>query len=185
MNLLYRRDQSSSQIGVSNTIRSPGITLRIGRPRFKLWAKLELDQDERAILDHYRFDTSQLVESYQPDLMRQTAVFFGMAFIAAYILLWMLVSAAGFWLPAIFAAGAAYFYYDRKRETIYVSDLLHGHTFVCRSVVELARKEAWLEVMVMYLRQVMESARSWDGIEAIPIAVLHPDEAKRMAIQGP
>ena len=84
----------------------------------------------------------------------------------------------------IAGAAAGYFYFDKNRETIFVSDLLHGRNFSCRSVIELARKEAWLETISAFLRQVMESAKHWDGTEAIPIAVLDKDVAKQIIIKG-
>ena len=80
--------------------------------------------------------------------------------------------------------GAGYLFFDRKRETIYVKDLLHGRYFSCPSIIELARKEAWLEIIVSYLRQVMASAKHWDGTETLDVAALPKDEAKLVMIQG-
>jgi hypothetical protein len=81
-------------------------------------------------------------------------------------------------------AGAAYFYYDRNRESVFVRDLIHGRHFACDSIVDLARKEAWLASVVSVLRQIMESAKHWDGTETIPIEALSKEEAKYIALKG-
>ena len=69
-------------------------------------------------------------------------------------------------------------------ETIYVKDLIHGRYFACPSIIELARKEAWLGVVSSFLRQVMESAKYWDGTEVVPVDALSRAEAKFVVIRG-
>ncbi len=80
--------------------------------------------------------------------------------------------------------GAGYFYFHQKRETIFVKDLMHGRYFTCDSIIELARKEAWLGVVTSFLRQVMESAKQWDGTETLDIEALPKDEAKLVMLKG-
>ena len=80
--------------------------------------------------------------------------------------------------------GAGYWFFNEKRETIFVKDLLHGRYFSCGSVIALARKEAWLETVVSYLRQVMESAKNWDGTERHKIEALPKDEARQVILRG-
>ena len=75
-------------------------------------------------------------------------------------------------------------YFHEKRETIFVRDLLHGRYFSCTSVIDLARTEAWLETIVGFLRQVMESAKHWDGTESHTIEALPKDEARSIIIKG-
>jgi hypothetical protein len=89
-----------------------------------------------------------------------------------------------FVVALIGGGGAGYFYFHQKRETIYVKDLIHGRYFSCRSVIELARKEAWLSVVTSFLRQVMESAKHWDGTETFDVDALPKDEAKLVMIKG-
>ncbi len=91
---------------------------------------------------------------------------------------------AGFLLGLISAGGFSYWYINEKRETIFVRDLLHGRHFKCESVVELARKEAWLTTIVSYLRQVMESAKNWDGTERHTVEPLPKDEARQFIIKS-
>lgn len=83
------------------------------------------------------------------------------------------------------SAGAAYAFFNEKRETIMVSDLLVGRTFKCKSVIELARKEAYLQTITEYFRQVLESAKHWGDAESIEIHPLDRDEAKRRILSGP
>ena len=137
------------------------------------------------MIAHYHFDSAVLIESDQPELLKKSAyvglaVFFVVTLIV-FAMTWS--SSASFW-GLLVGTGAAYFYFDKNRETIFVKDLLHGRNFSCRSVIELARKEAWLETICAYLRQVMESAKHWDGTEAIPIEVMDKDMAKQLMIKG-
>ncbi len=60
---------------------------------------------------------------------------------------------------------------------------MYGRYFTCRSVVELAQKEAELDRIVTVLRQVMETAKHWGGTESIDVPVLDKDAAKQLVIQ--
>ena len=71
-------------------------------------------------------------------------------------------------------------YYNEIREHIYVRDLVHGRTFRCFSIIELIQKEEYLKGVSAYLRQVLQSAKHWDGQEVVPVPVLAPAEAKLM-----
>ena len=76
-------------------------------------------------------------------------------------------------------------YYRELRERILVSDLLNGgRTFRCDSIVELIDKEAYLEHVSQYLRQVLESAKHWDEREIIPIKPLRKEEAKKAVLKA-
>ncbi len=183
MDLLFKREQTAGAAGTGFLI--PGLSFGFGAPKFKLWAKIELDAEEQIVLDHYRFDQAILIDSFQPELMKKTAILGGVAFLVASLFFWSMFSfGAALFLGLIAGGAAAYFYFDKKRETIFVKDLLHGRYFSCGSVIELARKEAWLETVTAFLRQVMESAKHWDGTEAIKIEALPKDIAKQMIIKG-
>jgi hypothetical protein len=183
MQLLFQRAQATGPSGIGESL--PFLSFLGVRPKFKLWAKVELEPDEKAVLDHYHFDESVLIDSVQPELIRKTLFVAGFSFIAATLLFWMMFSFGGAtFFALIVAALAGYFYYDSKRETIFVRDLLHGRYFSCGSVVDLARKEAWLETVTGFLRQVMESAKNWGGAEAIRIEPLPKDLAKQIIIKG-
>jgi hypothetical protein len=170
MDLLFKREQT------------PG---RLNRVNFKLWGKIELNRDEENIVQRYQFDEAVLIAVLQPFLIR-TAIIIGL--IVAGLLLVPLAKPFGEGMAILLAlsagGGAGYWYYNEKRETIYVRDLLHGRDFSCDSVVELARKEAWLETVVSYLRQVMESAKHWDGTQRHHIDPLPKDEARQVILKG-
>ena len=176
MHLLFKRSQTAT---------TAVLPLLRPRPKFKLWTKLELEPEEQTVLDHYHFDDSVLIEAFEAELLRKAA-YVGIAVFVFFVLFffWSLHFAALFFWGAIVSGAAAFFYYDKYRETIFVKDLLHGRYFTCGSVVDLARKEAWLETVCAYLRQVMESAKHWDGTEAIPIEAMDKDMAKQLMIKG-
>jgi len=171
MQLLFKRQQTSS-----NT----------GSPQFKLWSKIELDEGETSIVKQYKLDKAVLIEAAQPGLVRRSTIV-GIAVLV--LVCGILYPSMGTTTLALIIAlcggiAAGYFYYDRQRETVYIRDLMHGRYFSCRSVIELARKEAWLGTIVAYLRQVMESAKQWDGTEAVPIPVLSKEDAKELIVRG-
>jgi hypothetical protein len=170
MKLLFKRNQTAGTVG---------------KVKFQLWGKVELDESETEIIKRYSFDNAILIEAIQPTLIRN-AILIG---VAVCIVLAGLLSAAmgatgGFVVGLIGGGGAGYFYFHQKRETIFVKDLIHGRYFTCDSIIELARKEAWLGVVTSFLRQVMESAKHWDGTETFDIEALPKDEAKLVMIKG-
>lgn len=180
MDLLFKRAQTGAT-GIS----VPGLALLTPRPKFKLWAKIECTPEEQSIIDHYHFSDSVLVEGLQIGLLqRSSMVGFWSAIASTIILLPMFGFRAGTVLCLIVGGIATYLYYDKHREIVFVRDLLAGRHFTCASVVELARKEAWLEVVVAFLRQVMESAKHWDGTETLPIDPMDRDAAKQLIIKG-
>lgn len=174
MELLFKRNQSSG---------------RVGRVAFKLWAKLELDGDEQVLVERYRFDEALLIQAEQPKLLRNAIL---MAVLVWFIVVVALEALVGELAPvpirtliALFVAiVVGYVYFHNKRESIYVRDLLHGRYFSCSSVIELARKEAWLQTIVAFLRQVMESAKHWDGTERHTIEPLPKEEARQVILKG-
>lgn len=170
MDLLFKREQTTG---------------KMMRVAFKLWGKLELDEEEQALATRYRFAEAVLLEVLQPDLVRRGAWRGFVAFcIAAVILPSALGIGVGAILSLIAGVGFAYWWINEKRETIFVSDLLHGRNFICDSVVDLAKKEAWITTVVGFLRQVMESAKHWDGTERHQIEPLPKEEARQVILRG-
>jgi len=170
MELLFRRKQTAG---------------KLTKVAFKLWSKIEFDQEEQEIVKRYRFGEAVLIETLQPELMRKTALLAAGIFVLAFGLfssMWGM--GVGFFLGLIAAGGFFYWYVNEKRETIFVKDLIHGRDFTCNSVVELARKEAWLGYVVSYLRQVMESAKHWDGTERRTVEPLPKDQALQVILRG-
>jgi len=180
MELLYKREQKKS--------------VWTHRVTFKLWAKVELTDEERQLINTYNMDQSMLVPVPQPGLFRSAVFVTLLSFVSIYVFLSFFGSSVlGLrlgWLTAIalsLLAGllVGMVYYHQMRETIYVKDLIHGRYFRCPSVIELARKEAFLEAVTGYFRQVLESAKNWDGTEKLPIKPLPPEEAKKFILSGP
>jgi hypothetical protein len=170
MKLLFKRSQTAG---------------KVGKVKFQLWGKVELDEDETEIVKRYKFDDTILTESIQPTLLRNTALIgAGVWFVLFAITLPMFGGAGGFIVALLGGGGAGYYYFHQKRETIYVKDLIHGRYFSCDSIIDLAREEARLGVLTALLRQVMESAKHWDGTETLDIPALPKDEAKLAMIKG-
>jgi hypothetical protein len=170
MKLLLKRNQTAGQIA---------------KVKFQLWGKVELDEAEGEIVKRYNFDNAILIAAVQPTLIRNSVLIAaGVGVVVFGLLMSGMASSVAFLLAVIVGGGGGYFYFHQKRETIYVRDMIHGRYFTCSSVIDLARKEAWLDRVAYYLRQVMESAKHWDGTETIDIAALPKDEAKLAILKG-
>lgn len=185
MDLLFKRAQTKAPGGIGESLGIPNLPLLTIRPKFKLWAKIECTPEEQGIISHYNFTDTVLVEGFQEGLFKRSLVVGFWSFLLATVfLIPMFRFTTGFVLCLIAGSIAAYLYYDKHREIVFVRDLLAGRHFTCASVVELARKEAWLETITAFLRQVMESAKHWDGTEVRPIVPLDKDLAKQLIIKG-
>ena len=114
--------------------------------------KHELNEEEQALTKRYQLDDAVLIAVVQPNLLRQGILAGFVGFIpAAFIFPAMLGAVLGALLSLAAAFGAGYWWINEKRETIFVRDLIHGRNFKCDSVVDLARKEAWLTTAVSFL----------------------------------
>lgn len=168
MDLLFKREQSDGFMG---------------RIIFHLWAKSEFSDDERALLDRYRLDQAQLLQADDWRALRWAVVVAIISFFLIGGIAMTLLGSLGLALAIIGAGVVGFWFFNEKRETIFVKDLLYGRRFKCRSVAELARKEAWLEDACIVLRQVIETAKNWDGVETNPIPILDKAEAKKVVIR--
>lgn len=171
MKILFRRAQTAG---------------RFRSVKFKLWAKLELDKesDESKIIDRYDFDHAVLIYHEQERLFRNACIFGVIIAVPAFFFIgYFLGRQIGAFGAFVTGAFAAWLFYDFFRETIFVKDLLHGRYFKCRSILELASKEAWLGQMAGYLRAVMESAKHWDGTETQDLPKPDPEIAKQIMLK--
>ncbi len=171
LDILFKREQTSG---------------RVGRVKFKLWGKVELDNDEQVIAHRYNFDNAILIVADQPNLLRCCLLIAVVVFVVSLGVLGSFLEDRLMALGAsvLVAGGAGYWYFNEKRETIFVKDLIHGRHFSCDSVIELAQKEAWLTAVTSFLRQVMESAKQWNGTERHTVEPLPKDEARQIIIKG-
>lgn len=169
MKLLLKREQTTG---------------RVGRVNFKLWAKIEIDDDERALMNRYKFDQALLMGEDDPSLLRKSG-FYGLLIAAvAYVILntiFPMNLALLFGLAA--GGGFTYWYYNEKRDQVFVRDLLHGRHFKCPGIIDLTKKEAEVSEITAIFRQVMESARHWGGTQTEDIPVLSRDEARELILK--
>ena len=180
MNLLFKRRQIPGAL-------FSFVPLRVGSGViFQLRAELELDQEEKTLVKRYRFANTPLVVSDPLDDLRRAfrpALLLGLV---SFIVLW----AAWSFTMAISVAVLVVLlmtvvYFRTLREQIIVSDLTEGgRTFYCESIVALIQKEAYLELVCSYLRQVLESAKYWDDRERLTIEPLKRADAKQAVLQG-
>jgi hypothetical protein len=80
-------------------------------------------------------------------------------------------------VAAIIGFAAGFIFYHQMRETIFMKDLMVGRNFTCKSIVELAKKEAHMEGISATLRQVLEAAKHWGGTETKDVPVLSKEDA--------
>ncbi|MGB0747122.1 MAG: hypothetical protein ACPGO3_00105 [Magnetospiraceae bacterium] len=103
MELLFKRDQTLSTAG---------------KVKFKLWGKVELDDDEKEIVRRYRFDQAILIDAFQPLLIRRAALIgVGIFIVGGGILSTMFDSGAGFFFGALAGGAAGYWHYHQKPAT--------------------------------------------------------------------
>lgn len=163
------------------------------RVRFRLWAKLELTDEENSLIRKYDMDKALLVDIPQPGHMWQSFCIGVLAAPLAYVLLPTIASAARIYLrgtslivlAVLIGAIVGYAFYHRFRESVMVRDLMYGKYFKCRSIIHLAKKEAYLEAISQHFRQVLEGAKNWNGTQTNAIEPMSPEDAKRSLLSGP
>ena len=180
MNLLLKLDQSSAAVFSL-------IPLRIGSGvTFSLHATLELDEEEKALIQKYNFTKAALVVSDPIEDLKQSfrpALLLGLV---AFFILWLIGSFTfAFSLAVLVTLVMTGVYFKTLREQIIVSELLEGgRKFRCDSIVELIQKEAYLRNICANLRQVLESAKTWDDREVVAIEPMSKDEAKLAVLKA-
>jgi len=167
MDLLFKRKQYVA----------PSFT-SIKKVYFKLNAKVELTEEEQALVSKYDLRDAAIINKPSPGLIMQSVAVGLFAAFVGFVILRLTLGGALIVGPLIGIA-AAFFYYHHYRKTIYLRDLLKGRTFRCKSVVELVETETWMQSVLSYLRQVIETAKHWDGVEKFTIEPLDSYEAKK------
>lgn len=180
MNLLLKRDQKGAAIFSL-------IPLRIGSGvTFTLHAMLELDAEEEALLRKFNFTRAALVVSDPIEDLKQSlrpALLLGSV---TFVVIWLFSSfSAAIGLAMLVTLAMTAVYFKTLREQIIVSDLLAGgRVFRCDSIIHLIHKEAYLQNICAYLRQVLESAKHWHDREAIAIRPLDREAAKLAVLKA-
>jgi len=151
---------------------------------FQLWCELELEEEERAVLRHYRLDKSILIFFHMEGLLRNSLIFGLIASIPAFFIFGYFVGRdGGMWLAFFFGIFAAWLFYDYFRETIYVNDLIHGRHFKCYTVTQLATREELLKQLIAYLKQVMETCKHWDGNQVFDVPEFDQEMTRKIIIR--
>lgn len=180
MNLLLDRDQNSANVFSLTPLRiGSGVT-------FTLHVSLELDSEEEALIQKYDFARATLVASDPIDDLKQSfrpALVLGLV---TFIVVWLISSfSAAIGLSTMVTLVMTGVYFGTLREQIIVSELMSGgRKFRCDSIIALVQKEAYLENVCSYLRQVLESAKNWHDREVRPIAPLSKEDAKRAVLKA-
>lgn len=169
MKLLLKREQTTG---------------KVGRVNFKLWAKIEIDDDETALIKRYKFDEALLMGENDPALLRKSGIYGVLIAIVAAFFFNLIFPLSYAYLFGIAAGGVfAYWYFNEKREEIFVRDLLHGRNFKCVSIIDLTKKEAMVSEITAIFRQVMESAKHWGGTQTEDIPVLSREQARELILK--
>ena len=180
MNLLIDRDQKSASLFSL-------VPLRIGSGvTFTLHVSLQLDSEEEALIQKYNFAKATLVASDPIDDLKKSfrpALVLGFM---SFVVIWLIISfPAALSLSIMVTLVMTGVYFETLREQIIVSELMAGgRKFRCDSIVALIQKEAYIENVCAYLRQVLESAKNWHHREVLPIAPLSKEEAKRAVLKA-
>lgn len=180
MNLLLNRDQKSASLFTL-------VPLRIGSGvMFHLQAELELDDDEQQLMSRYQFARVPIVVSDPIDDLKKSIRPVTILGLVAFVVFWWIGSfITAMSLAILVTLVMTVVYFKTLREQILVSDLLNGgRTFRCDSIVELIHKEAFLEGVSEYLRQVLESAKNWHDREIIPIKPMDKAQAKKAVLRA-
>lgn len=166
MDLLYKREQGRNWRG---------------QVIFRLWVKTEMAEDERALLNRYSLEDACLMAGDDSGLLRRSilAGIVGMLVIGVMASGMVGLTAAVIGMP-VAGIVTGFWWFNEKRERIFVRDVLWGRHFKCDSIIDLTKKEAILGDACAALRQVLETAKHWDGVEKRPVPVLQPEEAKAL-----
>ena len=101
MELLFKREQTTGNMN---------------RVNFKLWGKLEVTEDEQALINRYSFDESVLIGSDDSELMQKSIKLGAIVFvIAAALLTYMANGTLGFFGGIAWGVGADYWLMNEKR----------------------------------------------------------------------
>ncbi|MEP3422876.1 MAG: hypothetical protein ABJN35_14140 [Erythrobacter sp.] len=166
MDILFKREQTAGSVG---------------RVHFKLWCKIDLNEEEQALLDHYSLDNALLIEADEQKLFRQAGLLGLGVFLVTFVILFFIGSLdTAVLLGGMFGIGSAVWFFNEKRETILVRDVLHGRHFKCKSVIGLAKKENHLRAVISQLSAVIASAKHWDGEERTQVETPTRTEAKQI-----
>jgi hypothetical protein len=165
---------------------------RVSRPRFELWAKFELNANEKMLLNKYQPESALLSEDEPASRSRKwrRLVITGgilsmvMCLIVAYLSIYrptlgginpfLFIEPIGSvptWIGMLLLGWFLFtsWIFAHIREDIIVADILRGRRFRCKSIVILLEKEELLKKRAHEFRQFLEAMKTWGGMEIITI----------------
>jgi hypothetical protein len=165
---------------------------RVSRPRFELWAKFELNANEKMLLNKYQPESALLSEDEPASRSRKwrRSVITGgilsmvMCLIVAYLSIYrptlgginpfLFIEPIGSvptWIGMLLLGWFLFtsWIFAHIREDIIVADILRGRRFRCKSIVILLEKEELLKKRAHEFRQFLEAMKTWGGMEIITI----------------
>ena len=175
MDVFFKRKQYT---GFNTSLHTAALNFgSITKVYFQLNAKIELNEEEEALVKKYQLKDATIINLPQPTLLRRAIMCGILVGFIGYIVFGR--TYFDLWGAGPTGLLGAFVYYHLNRKTIYLRDLLHGRTFRCKSVVALVETETWLQSALGYVRQVIETAKHWDGTEKREIEPLSAEEAKK------
>jgi Arc/MetJ family transcription regulator len=160
----------------------------IGAPKFILWARFEIDEEEEHLINRYRVRKA-ILDAPDDTLARMFSKWIGVAgfFLALFIYFAFqqanrpymppgMMLPFGFSLMPLFwgiAGGvAAYFLaWNSLRQQIRVDDLLRGRTFKAKYVTMVIEKEEIIQKMAVAFRHLLEVMRTWNETKVLEVEV--------------
>src|SRR6266516_4970438 len=165
---------------------------RVSRPRFELWAKFDLNPNEKLLMNKYQPESALLSED-EPESRarkwRRSVITGGMlastvCLIIAYLnifrpalggvnplLFFQPIGSIPMWMGIFFLGWFVFtsWVFAHIREDIIVADILRGRAFRCKSIVMLLEKEDLLKKRAQEFRQFLEAMKTWGGMDIITI----------------
>ncbi len=142
-----------------------------GGPKFALFTKFELDQEEEKLVQTYRMHDAVLVSGNNERAM-VLACRFAMPIALIIAGFWISTSASFSGIASMISsmvvvfglayAVAAYAIYHSLRGDVLVRDVLYGRVFKARDVLALVAMEAKLQDVAVAFRHLLDLMKHWN-----------------------
>jgi hypothetical protein len=162
------------QVLFKRSLQTGGI--HINRPRFVLWVKFAIDEDEGRLIRKYDAASAYItIEQSRRDFSRAMIFSFFIAAILSSIvtgITHMGMLGESVYFLGVFAV-VTWIIYEQLREAIRISDLLNGRDFKSRSLALLVRRERRMVGYAVAFTQLLTAMQTWEGTEVIQIGPEH------------
>ncbi len=151
---------------------------------FDLWCELELEPEERQLIDRYEFHKARLIIYQQENLLRNALITgAAVAFIVFFAVGYYFGRQAGGYFALVAGAFATWVHYDYFRLTIWVRDLMYGRMYECHDIVSLVVREEDLKNLVANFRRVMEAAKNWGGNSVYDVPAVDEELTRKIILK--